>query len=120
MAKVLVFTVIEKLGYKSDVMKGEKLAPWIKDEIKQEYGIKKRSLNHESIYGSEAPNGDELYIEVVAADENWREFSKVVESIRKAKIRKRYELDEWVKNSGYKLVETDASIGMYDEYLLEI
>ena len=120
MAKVLVFTVIEKLGYKSNGMKGEKLAPWIKDEIKTEYGIKKRRLNHESVYGSEAINGDELYIEIVAANEDWREFSKVVESIRKAKIRKRYELCERVKNSGFMLVETDASIGMHDEYLFEV
>ena len=73
---------------------------------------------HSSVYGSEAMNGDVLYIEIVSEEEN--AVKEIAAKINEANIRTRYELQQWVEKQNLKLLENEGDIDQYDEYFIEI
>ena len=118
MTKVLIFTLVEKLRTKKFYVKDGELTPSIQNAIQKTYGIDKEWMSHRELYGSEAMNGDILYIEVVSEDNE--ALDKMYESLKNAKIKFRYDLHEWVKKENLNVIKTTPTSGMYDAYLVEM
>lgn len=124
MTNVLIFTEIEKLGYKSnattgDSMDGNKeIAEWLKELIETEYGISQEKMTSDWLCGAEAMNGDLLYIHIVS--ENQETTEKVYHSLEKANVQYRDDLDKWIEKEKIQFIETDGFIGTPDEYWIEI
>lgn len=117
--KVLIFTTIEKSGYRSDIKTEEAtLTEEFQEFIEAEYGMEKDNMLHASIYASEAMNGDELYIELVS--ESQAALEEVKDLIQLAGIRTRHELEQWVHRMDFVLLAADGDIDQVDEYLIAV
>lgn len=104
MSKVLIFTTIEKLGYYLDIKnKKDELKKSFKKLIEEEYGLSAKKMNHSSVYGSEAMNGDILYIEIVSEEETV--VKEIAKKMYEDKLRTSGDLNKWIEQQNFTLMK---------------
>lgn len=118
MKKVLVFTVIDYPDNSFDGIENGELTSELKESIAEEFDFNKEELAHESFYCSEAMNGQELYAEIVS--DNQEALNEIVASIQKANPKTRDDVEKWVEDNQFTLIETEGSLGLWDEFFIEV
>ena len=118
LGKVLLFTVIEYPDHSFNGLEDGELTEDFKINIGEEFGFKSEEIVHESIYCSEAMNGQELYAELVS--DSQEALNVISSSLQKANPNTRDDIDNWIKENNIVVIETENSLGLLDEYLIEV